>query len=384
MAEAGESVVDSQPRMLGGMNVLEVFRNGGARALSDLAVCLLRLLEVLEWSGRERHLAEAMPHFIPNLDLEGFRETLANLNLGSRPVRVRHDRIDSNHIPCLFVPDNQAAPVRIIIEADVDGYKIYDGTYRFFRRASGKGINGTAYVVKPVDRAAQEKKSRGQTWAAPLIGRFRALVGQVLVLTLLFNVLSLAMPLFMMSIYDRVIPSASINQLLFLFSGVIFAIAMETALRRLRVRAMAYLAGRIDYLVGRSAFERILFLPLAMLEHEPLGAQLSQLQEFESLREFFAGPLGEALLDLPFVVIYLAVIAALGGWLVLVPVVAGLAYVISGLAISAVTKHFAAAGNEQRAEQQKFLIQAVSGMRAIKFAGSEDVWLRRYPAHPWP
>ena len=378
MAEAGESVVDSQPRMLGGMNVLEVFRNGGARALSDLAVCLLRLLEVLEWSGRERHLAEAMPHFIPNLDLEGFRETLANLNLGSRPVRVRHDRIDSNHIPCLFVPDNQAAPVRIIIEADVDGYKIYDGTYRFFRRASGKGINGTAYVVKPVDRAAQEKKSRGQTWAAPLIGRFRALVGQVLVLTLLFNVLSLAMPLFMMSIYDRVIPSASINQLLFLFSGVIFAIAMETALRRLRVRAMAYLAGRIDYLVGRSAFERILFLPLAMLEHEPLGAQLSQLQEFESLREFFAGPLGEALLDLPFVVIYLAVIAALGGWLVLVPVVAGLAYVISGLAISAVTKHFAAAGNEQRAEQQKFLIQAVSGMRAIKFAGSEDVWLRRY------
>ena len=378
MAVVGDSAVESRPRMQGSMNVLETFRDGGFRALSDLAVCLLQLLEVLEWSGRERHLAEAMPHFIPNLDLEGFRETLANLNLGTRPVRIRHDRIDPNLIPCLFVPDNKTAPVRVIIEADGDGYKIYDGAHRFFRRASGKGVYGTAYVVKPIDRGAQERKSDGQSWTSPLIGRFRALAGLVLLLTLLFNVLSLAMPLFMMSIYDRVIPSASVNQLLFLFSGVIFAIAMETAFRRARVRAMAYLAGRIDYLIGRSAFERILYLPLSKLEHEPIGAQLSQLQEFESLREFFAGPLGEALLDLPFVVIYLAVIAALGGWLVLVPIAAGLAYVLSGWAIAAFTRHFSASGNEQRTEQQNFLIQAVTGMRAIKFAGSEDVWMRRY------
>ncbi|MFP6750029.1 MAG: ABC transporter transmembrane domain-containing protein [Alphaproteobacteria bacterium] len=134
-------------------------------------------------------------------------------------------------------------------------------------------------------------------------------------MTLIFNILSLAMPLFMMSIYDTVIPSASVNQLLFLVAGVALAISIETALRRLRVRAMAYLAGRIDYLVGCSEFEHILFLPLSMLEHEPLGAQLAHLQEFESLREFFAGPLGEALLDLPFVLIYLVAIAALAaGW----------------------------------------------------------------------
>ncbi|MDP6688454.1 MAG: ATP-binding cassette domain-containing protein [Alphaproteobacteria bacterium] len=378
MAAVGDTILEGPPRLLGAMNVLEVFRRGGSGALSDLAVCLLRLLEVLEWNGKDRHLAEAMPHFIPNLDLEGFRETLANLNMGTRPVRVRHDRIDANLIPCLFVPDNEVVPLRVIISADADGYRIYDGAYRFFRRASGKGVRGTAYVVKQIDRTVQERKTRSQPWTSLLVSRFRALVTQVLVLTLLFNLLSLAMPLFMMSIYDRVIPSASVNQLLFLLSGVMFAIAMETALRRLRVRAMAYLAGRIDYLVGRSAFERIMFLPLAMLEHEPLGAQLSHLQEFESLREFFAGPLGEALLDLPFVVIYLAAIAFLGGWLVLVPICAGLAYVLSGWAVAVFGKHFTSAGNEHKSEQQKFLIQAVSGMRAIKFAGSEDVWLRRY------
>ncbi|MBT4487607.1 MAG: peptidase domain-containing ABC transporter [Rhodospirillaceae bacterium] len=378
MSAAGQNTLDRRPQWLDGMNVLEAFRRGGAGALSDLGACLLRLLEALEWNGKERHLAEAVPHFVPNLDLKGFRETLSNLNLSTRPLRVRHDRINANLMPCLFLPDNPAAPIRIVVSADEDGYRIYDGAYRMFRQSSGKGLRGTAYVVKDIDRAEREKQQKNRSWASPLAGRFRTLISQVILLTLLFNILSLAMPLFMMSIYDKVIPSASVNQLLFLVSGVALAISLETGLRRLRIGAMAYLAGRIDYLVGRSAFERILFLPLSMLEHEPLGAQLAHLQEFESLREFFAGPLGEALLDLPFVVIYLVVIAALGGWLVLVPICAGLAYVLAGLAITAITKHFAAAGNEHKAEQQKFLVQAISGMRAIKFAGSEKVWLERY------
>ena len=372
MGTAARDAMDTKSLPLAGMNVLKAVR------LSDFAVCLLHLLKALEWNGKERHLAEAIPHFVPNIDLAGFRETLANLNLSTRPVRVRHDRINPSLMPCLFVPDDPAEPVRVIVRAEPDGYRIFDGVYRYFRQVSGRGMRGTAYVVKNMDHTLNEERQRNQSWTAPLAGRFRALIGQVIALTLLFNILSLAMPLFMMSIYDTIIPSASVNQMLFLLSGVMLAISLDTALRRLRVRAMAYLAGRIDYLVGRAAFERILFLPLSMLENEPLGAQLAHLQEFESLREFFAGPLGEALLDLPFIVIYLAVIAALGGWLVLVPVAAIIAYVLFGLALTAWSRHFASIGNEDKAEQQKFRIQAVSGMRAIKFAGSEDVWLRRH------
>ncbi len=372
MAAAAGEALDSESLPLAGMNVLKASR------LSDLSVCLLRLLEALEWKGKDRHLAEAIPHFAPNLDLTGFRETLANLNLGTHPVRVQHDFINPNLLPCLFVPDDPASTVRVIVSAGPDGYRIFDGTYRYFRQVSGRGIQGTAYVVKNSDRTLDEMRRRGQDWTAPLAGRFRTLIGQVIGLTLMFNVLGLAMPLFMMSIYDTIIPSASVDQMLFLLSGVMLAISLDAGFRRLRGRAMAYLAGRIDYIVGRAAFERILFLPLAMLENEPLGAQLAHLQEFESLREFFAGPLGEALLDLPFIVIYLAVIAALGGWLVLVPLAAIIAYVVSGLALSAWSGHFASVGGDEKAEQQKFLIQAVSGMRAIKFAGSEDIWLRRY------
>ena len=372
MSAVAEEALESEPRLTGALNVL------GEHQPSDLAVCLLRLLEALDWGGKERHLAEALPHFLPNIDLTGFRQTLANLNLSTRPVPVRHDQIKPSLLPCLFVPDNPALSVRVIISTGPEGCRIFDGADRSFYVTKGKGIGGTAYVVKDVDDALREGQRQGESWATPLARRFRGLIGQVVVLTLLFNILSLAMPLFMMSIYDTVIPSASVDQLLFLLAGVMLAISLDTALRSLRVRAMAYLAGRIDYLVGRAAFERILFLPLAMLEHEPLGTQLAHLQEFESLREFFSGPLVEVLLDLPFVVIYLAVIAALGGWLVLVPIVAAIAYLLIGLALASWTKHFTSIGNEFKAKQQKFLMQAVAGMRAIKFAGVEDIWLRRY------
>ncbi|MFP6750030.1 MAG: ATP-binding cassette domain-containing protein [Alphaproteobacteria bacterium] len=60
------------------------------------------------------------------------------------------------------------------------------------------------------------------------------------------------------------------------------------------------------------------------------------------------------------------------------PIGAGLAFVLSSLAITMLTKHFAAVGNEHKADQQKYLVQAISGMRAIKFAGSEEIWLQRY------
>lgn len=378
MAAAHGNILHPTPKWLAGMNVLNDVRGNGVDALSDIGACLMPLLEALEWNGRERHLAEAIPHFLPNLDLHAFRDTLANLNLSTRPLRVRHDQINPNLMPCLFIPENAALPVRVILGTEAQGYRVYDGAKRFVRYSSGIGVRGTAYVVKKIESGARAEQHKNQSWASLLAGRFRRLIWQVISLTLLFNILSLAMPIFMMSIYDTIIPSASVNQLLYLLAGVALAISLETALRRLRVRAMAYLAGRVDYLVGRAAFERVLFLPLAMLEHEPLGAQMTHLREFESLREFFAGPLGEALLDLPFVVIYLAAIAILGGWLVLVPICAAIALVLSGLVILAFTEHFSATGNEYKAEQQEFLVQAVSGMRAIKFAGSENVWLQRY------
>ena len=105
------------------------------------------LLEAIGWTGRPRHLSEAVPHFVDNIDTDDFRETLANLNLTTVPIRTRQDRLNPAVLPCLFVPDK--GPVRVVLERveteTEDGqtpdtaFRIYDGFTRSIRTAQCKG-----------------------------------------------------------------------------------------------------------------------------------------------------------------------------------------------------------------------------------------------------
>ena len=365
-------------RIEDGMRVLSNFRKFGKQSLSEYGACLSPFLEALGWTGQPRHLSEAVPHFIDEITLDEFRETLANLNMLTVPIRTKHDRLNPALLPCLFVPDR--GTVRVVIERldteDGPEYRTYDGFTRSFRVTRADDMPGTAYVVRNVNNAHQVRDD--STWVAELLVRFRKLVAQVLIATLMINLLSLAMPLFMMAIYDTVIPSASVEQLVFLVGGVGIAIGIEWLFRRLRSRVMAHAAGRIDYMIGTAGFRQVLLLPIPMSENEPLGAQISHLQEFESVREFFAGPLGETLIDLPFVVISLSVIALLGGWIVMVPITASLLLILVALCVTPFIKRTFANAGGSKTRQQRFLIEAVSGMRAIKFAGAEKVWIDRF------
>ena len=88
-----------------GIRILASFNDGGVDALSEYAHCLVPLLNALGWRGDHRHVAEAVPHFSDNLDLEGLRSVLANLNFALHEVRIRQDRLHPSMLPCIFVPD---------------------------------------------------------------------------------------------------------------------------------------------------------------------------------------------------------------------------------------------------------------------------------------
>lgn len=358
------------------LRILSGFGADNRRDISDYAACLVPLLKALGWSGRARHLSEAIPHFIDELGLDDFRSTLANINFNTIAIKTPLDALNPGLMPCLFVPDKGAACVVLGLD-DEGGYRIFDGATRTEETTDGRGLKGTAYVVKQgVDQ--KPLQSDNAAWMAELFVRFRKLLIQVLVITLMINLMSLAMPLFMMAIYDIVIPSHSIDQLILLFFGVCTALGFEWSFRRFRSLAMAHAAGRIDYIIGTAGFRQVLMMPIAMTENEPLGAQVSHLQEFESVREFFAGPLGETLIDIPFAVLFVAVITALAGWLVLVPVVSAAILVFGAMLASPFVRRVYGQVSKGRTQQQRFLIEAVSGMRAIKFAGAENVWINRF------
>jgi ATP-binding cassette subfamily C protein/ATP-binding cassette subfamily C protein LapB len=353
---------------------------GGFVARSDLASCLVPLLRALHWLGNPRHVAEALPHFAEDLDITGLRNTMATLNYASRPERLRLREVDPRLLPCLFVPDRGAAMVVAAVEGRTvtafDGGTRTEGPVRRTRQA------GTAYFFTPLEPPDQRQAARQQRigWFTVMARRFHGLVWRMLAITLVLNVLALVTPLFVMGVYDKVVGAKALDTLGWFALGAGCAILFDTLLRGLRARMMAYVGGRLDAIVGNAVFQRVLYLPPSFTERATVGAQVTRLKDFESVREFFTGTLASTFLELPFVLLYVAVIAVLGGWLAVVPLVALGVFALLAVIMAPIIRNTVAEAARANSRRQEFLVETTTKMRALKQSGAEDTWLRRFRA----
>ena len=345
---------------------------GGFSAASDLAACLLPLLKALGWKGDPRHVAESLPHFANDLDLTGLRNVMAQLNYSSRPVRVTLDEIDSRLVPCLFLPDNQAALV--IRSKDAAGIEVYDSAQDQVRQLEDGKLKGTAYFFTALGETAPSRTG----WFRTVLERFRPLFWQAFFVTLFLNVIALATPVFVMNIYDKVIGTNSMNLLMALCLGVAFALVFDAILRAVRARILAFIGARLDNIMGNNIFQHLLALPPGFTERATIGAQVARIKDFESVREFFTGPLATVFMELPFAIFYFAIIFFLGGIIALVPVIATLLFIIGGyLARPGVRKNVSIA-SRAASRRQEFLVETLGKMRAVKLAAAEHNWTKRY------
>jgi ATP-binding cassette subfamily C protein/ATP-binding cassette subfamily C protein LapB len=346
---------------------------GGFSAASDLAACLLPLLKSLGWKGDPRNVAEALPHFANDLDLTGLRNVMATLNYSSRPERVMIEEIDPRLLPCLFLPDKQHA---LIVKSNRDGeIEVFDSASGEARRLEDATIRGTAYFFSPM--AAETGPVRGG-WFRSVLDRFRPLFWQAFFVTLFLNVMSLGAPLFVMNVYDKVIGTGSIPTLMAFCVGVAIALTFDTLLRSVRARILAFIGARLDNIMGNNIFQHILSLPPGFTERATIGAQVARIKDFESVREFFTGPLASVFMELPFAIFYFAIIFMLGGVLALVPVIGSLMFVIGGLLVMPVVRKNVANGGRAASRRQEFLVETLGKMRAVKLSAGEHNWLKRY------
>ena len=234
---------------------------GGFQAISDVAACVMPLLEALEWQGPPRQLAEALPHYADTLDIVGLRGVLANLSYATRNARTRLDQVDPRLLPCLF--QVEGGPTLVILGQEGGQFRVFNGKTNARDTIDGRRVSGTAYFIEPKQTDDQDRKAAAEkrVWFEEVARRFRSLIWQMVAITCLTSMLALTVPLFIMAVYDWVIPSRSIDMLVHLFVGVIFAMALDAGLRSIRARMLAYVGGRIDMILGSAAFQQILHLP---------------------------------------------------------------------------------------------------------------------------
>jgi ATP-binding cassette subfamily C protein/ATP-binding cassette subfamily C protein LapB len=363
---------------LGNYERLTAAALGGFSAASDLAACVVPLLSALGWRGNPRHVAEALPHFATTLDLTGLRNVMANLGYASRPRKTALADIDPRLLPCLYLPDNGAAMV--LLEAAEGGITVFNGETGSVDIMPWPRSHGIAYFFTSTedDFAADRQRVQRLGWFRATMLRFRPLVIQGLGVSFLLALLSIAVPLFVMGVYDKVVGTGSLDTLTYFAIGVSTAIVLETVLRGVRARILAFIGARMDYIIGGAILRHILYLAPSYTESATVGSQIARIKDFETVRDAFTGPVAVSMLDLPFVTLYVLVLFILGGSIAFVPLIALVAFALLGLALFPLTRARVAAAAKAGSQRQEFLVEALSKMRALKFAGAEAAWLARF------
>jgi len=343
---------------------------------TDLSHCLMPLLDALNWRGDPRHIAEAVPHFVDSIDLTSFRNIMATLHYESRPLSLRLNKVDPRLYPCLFLPKNGDAMV--LINSQRGKINVYDGGKEAFREIARDNTEGEALFFSSVDPDEILPQQQKLGWFRAVNERFRSLFYQTLGLTFFLNVLALATPLFVMGVYDKVVATGSLPTLAFFAVGVSIAIICDLVLRYIRTRILAHIGARLDNIVGIAIFHKILFLQPAFTERSTIGSQVARIKDFETIRDFFTGAMALTLLELPFVVIFIIVIAMLGGAVAFVPIIMVALYGILTLIFTPVIRAAVSRAARAGGQKQELVVETLGGMRAIKYCGAEATWLDRF------
>jgi len=234
------------------------------------------------------------------------------------------------------------------------------------------------------ERLVEMPKARFAPWLMEPMRRNRGIYTKVALAAVVINIFALVTSLFTMVVYDMVLPNNATSSLVALTIGLAIVIVFDFILKTLRAYFVDVAGARIDREVGESVFARVLALRLDQ-KRGSTGALAAVVRELETLRDFFASATLTAIVDVPFIIITLAVIAIIGGPLVIVPLVMiPLVVVVAALTQPALDR-LSANAMGQGLLKQAVLVETIGGLETVKTSGAAPIlsrrWLQATEAH---
>lgn len=236
--------------------------------------------------------------------------------------------------------------------------------------------------MSQTSKASSQSKSQGVTDSQNLQSggwrQFSKKHSLVIIASVFINLLGLAFPLFLLQIYDRIIPNNAVRSLIVLVLIVIGAVTLEIILKVLRSIVVSWSNVRTEYLEQKTLVTTLLNSDLKTYEIKGAGDYLERLRNISSLRENLSGQSLINYIDMPFAAVFIFLVWYLGGILVAVPVF--LLLILTVIYIY-VTKHINSESYEQKQNSDRrsnFLIELLDGMHTIKTLALEKLLMRRY------
>ena len=336
-------------------------------------------------SGRQ----EVMNH----LETESL-SVLKQLEVNANIQLFAHQWVDENRIESIddmfALFDRLALPYRLVANLDEVGehklvllvlgeHELVSGhieSKQFIAFDTNEDITQIPQFCIVVEGPPLEKPS--PDWVGERLHAFRPIIPKLLLVSFITNLFALAVPFITMSIYDHVIGGDAGHELQGIAIGAALLFVMMGWLRTLRSRVFASVSNRVSREISQSLVQRLLRNSYAQNQQTASSSQQNQVMLSERISGVLSGPLGNALFDLPFILIFVLAIGVLGGWLVLVPIVSlVLYYLLAKRSIRSSSKR-SMQSTVAGTNRQNMTNELSSKLAFIRSAGFSEHWIQRF------
>ena len=343
------------------------------------AVQYLLFLSGLTFStGAVRDLPELVSEvFGPDAAVSALRNVGFESSYGGMPVRS----FKPGHCPLIaFSRSGQAVVIESIDSEGIAAVCHTMADEKVVKEALS--MTDLADLVHPYFVLARKRhaaaKSKGKNdWFWGSLSQGRWLYGQVVIAAALTNFLGLSTSLFIMVVYDRVVPNEAIESLIALTVGVLIALVFDFIVKTLRAQFVDKAGKRADGRMSRLIFDKLLNLKLDT-KRQKSGAMASIVREFETLRDFFTSATLVAVVDLPFIFLFIWVISLIAGPLAIVPLIAVPLVIVAGLVIQPFLARIAESSMRTSMSKQGVLVETLNGIETVQATGSGRLMRRRF------
>lgn len=331
---------------------------------SEQARLLARLLAAIHWPGETIQLRNALSGSAEQLDGTDLLNTLANLGYRWDVQRFgagETSRCDALPLPLLVRADQPNAPLRLL-----DSHQELIDSLRA----------GAAQLVYHLSFEPSRIGEQSQWFQAQVL-RFRRRIVELVVISLLINLLALALPFYIRAVYNLEIPGGQVGDLLLLLPFALLAVTLQIGLMQRRQSRLALIGGQLDLVLITRVLNRVLRLRLTQLERYTAQSLANRLHSHQMLRTYVTGPLALAALDLPFIGIYLIAIASLSLPLMALTVLMVLLCFGGVWLIASLARSLQRPLQRNPSRLEPLLLDLIENLEQVKASGSERTWQER-------
>lgn len=345
-------------------------------------VLLESLILLAKYQGKKftaNELTAGLPLKNNRLSPKIFIRAAARAGYKADIKKFKLEELTSSDFPLICLLDNEKVCIILKQNKSLKQFQILDpdsGLKEKVAKLSEIESLYTGYAIQLIsvhhfDQRVEEISIKEVGWFKRALKKSSHIYRDVLVSSFMINVFALASPMFIMNVYDRVVPNHAIETLWVLVFGVVIVFSFDLLLRGLRAYFLDVAGKKTDIDLSAKIFEKVLDVKMSA-RPKSVGAFANNLDEFESIRNFITSATISTFIDLPFVFLFLLVIWFVGGWIVLVPAIAIPLIIIFALAMQPKIRNAVEKESKGAAQKNATLVESLIGIETVKSLGAES------------